>query len=105
MNTLLTLHIRDTLHSLQQLAATLPDTTRAPLQQQLDSLGQQCESLRQVVSLSVDTLTTSGDGMEGLLALLAHAEDKPLPARQFASLLQPLQAQIQRAHTSISQTL
>lgn len=105
MNTLLTLNIRDTLHSLQKFAATLPDTTRTPLQQQLECLDQQYESLRQAIALSVDTLTNSGDGLEGLLALLAHAEEQPLPAHQFAGLLQPLQAQIQRAHSSISQTL
>jgi hypothetical protein len=105
MNTLLTHSIRDTLQELQQLAATLPDTSRTPMQQRLDSLRQQCDSLREAVAMSVNTLTSSGDGLEGLLVLLTHAEDQPLPARQFAGLLLPLQDQIQRASNRISQTL
>jgi hypothetical protein len=48
-----------------------------------------CQAVEHTVSQGVHSLASAGCGLEGLLELLAHAEDKPLPAIRVASLLTP----------------
>lgn len=91
---------------LSRLQTTLADQPEhAPLRESISQLANLCQTIERTVSEGVHTLARSGDGLQGLLDLLHHAEDKPLPANQLAGLLTPLQQQISHARADIGQLL
>lgn len=94
--------IQDELSRLHTLAS---QPEHAPLRDSLSQLSSLCQTIEHTIADGVHTLARSGDGLQGLLDLLHHAEDKPLPANQLAGLLTPLQQQISHARADIGQLL
>ena len=90
---------------LSRLHTLASQPEHAPLRESLSQLSSLCQTIERTVSEGVHTLARSGDGLQGLLDLLHHAEDKPLPANQLAGLLTPLQQQISHARADIGQLL
>ncbi|AAQ58318.1 DUF1484 family protein [Chromobacterium violaceum] len=87
---------------LQQLA-TQPE--HAALREPVAQLAGLCESVEDVVSGGICRLSGTSETLQGLLDLLRHAEDRPLPANRVAGLLAPLQQQVVHACSEIGQIL
>jgi hypothetical protein len=94
--------IQGELSRLQTLAS---QPEHAPLRESISQLAGLCQTIELTIADGIHTLARSGDGLQGLLDLLHHAEDKPLPANQLAGLLTPLQQQISHARADIGQLL
>lgn len=77
----------------------------APLREHVATLAELCHAVQHTVSHGVHALAAAGEGLQGLLDLLEHAEDKPLIASRLAGLLSPLQRQLQSAGEHIGQIL
>lgn len=99
---LATAAISSELTRLQQLAE---QHEHALLGEHVAKLAALCQTVEHTVSQGIDALASAGHGLEGLLALLEHAEDKPVPANRLAGLLTPLQRQMQAACEHIGQIL
>jgi len=78
---------------------------RAVIHQHLSTLLELVDNLQLSASRTAFTLATLDDGLEGLIDLLQHAEDKPVPANQLSSLLTPLHRQLQYANSETSHLL
>ncbi|MEO3953658.1 DUF1484 family protein [Chromobacterium piscinae] len=87
---------------LQQLT-TQPE--HAALREPVAQLAGLCESVEDVVSGGICRLSGTSETLQGLLDLLRHAEDRPLPANRVAGLLAPLQQQVIDASADIGQLL
>ncbi|MEN3813543.1 DUF1484 family protein, partial [Chromobacterium piscinae] len=85
---------------LQQLT-TQPE--HAALREPVAQLAGLCESVEDVVSGGICRLSGTSETLQGLLDLLRHAEDRPLPANRVAGLLAPLQQQVIDASADIGQ--
>lgn len=90
---------------LSRLHTLASQPEHAPLRESISQLSRLCQTIEHTIADGVHTLARSGDGLQGLLDLLHHAEDKPLPANQLAGLLTPLQQQISHARADIGQLL
>lgn len=90
---------------LSRLHTLASQPEHAPLRESISQLSGLCQIIEHTIADGVHTLARSGDGLQGLLDLLHHAEDKPLPANQLAGLLTPLQQQISHARADIGQLL
>lgn len=102
MNALILSAVHHQLAQLQQLADT-PE--HAALREPLSQLANLCRRIEHTVSAGVSRLTRTGDGLQGLVELLDHAENQPLPAQRLAGLLAPLQQQVIDASADIGQLL
>jgi hypothetical protein len=102
MATMATAAIHRELTRLKQLAES-PE--HAILLEPVSRLMALCDGVQRTVSDGVHALSTTGESLQGLLDLLHHAEEAPLPAHRLAGLLAPLQQQVQRASTDIGQLL
>ncbi|OHX13470.1 hypothetical protein BI347_08045 [Chromobacterium sphagni] len=90
------------LSRLQQLTV-LPEY--AALREPVAQLAGLCESVEDVVSGGICRLSGTSETLQGLLDLLRHAEDRPLPANRVVGLLAPLQQQVVHACSEIGQIL
>ncbi|WP_293765913.1 DUF1484 family protein [uncultured Aquitalea sp.] len=86
-----------------QMLASQPE--QATLRDSLTQLASLCQRVEHTLANGVHSLARAGDGLQGLLDLLQHAEDKPMPAHRLAGLLTPLQQQVVHASADIGQLL
>ena len=94
--------IAEQLAELRQMTGQAP---YAPIQAKLARLDDLFQSLEKVLDDGAYELADTAESLAGLLMLLRHAEEMPLPAHRLAGLLQPMQQRMTQTSLNVGQVL